>query len=169
MGNDNLNRWWLIITAVLILIIVATGAFFAFRYNPGREVLISQPNSTSYEGQILIDGAIAQPGYYPLKSEDTINTLVGASGGLAADADRTAIHLYIPHQNEVPSPQKVDINRAEVWLLEALPGIGNTKAQAILSYRQQNGAFHNVDELTLVPGISESIFQKLKELVAVSD
>jgi competence protein ComEA len=39
------------------------------------------------------------------------------------------------------SPQQVDINRADSWLLAALPGIGEAKAQAIINYRALHGPF----------------------------
>jgi competence protein ComEA len=171
MGADKLNRWWLIITGVLVLIIAAAGAFYALNHKPGQEILVSMPNSTEnqYPGQVLIDGAVSQPGFYPMKAQDNIASMVAASGGPATDADLSAIRIYIPRQGETQTTQKVDINRAESWLLEALPGIGSTKAQAIVDYRRQNGPFHNTQELTFVTGISDSIFQKIKDLITVSD
>jgi competence protein ComEA len=65
--------------------------------------------------------------------------------------------------------QKININRAEAWLLEALPGIGPTKAKAIIEYRQKNGFFRNVDELTKVNGISAALLEQIKPLVTVTD
>jgi competence ComEA-like helix-hairpin-helix protein len=66
-------------------------------------------------------------------------------------------------------PQKIDINRAEAWLLEALPGIGPSKAQAIIDYRQQNDGFSDITEITQVPGIGPSIYEDIKELITVGD
>jgi comEA protein len=66
-------------------------------------------------------------------------------------------------------PQKIDINRAEAWLLEALPGIGPSKAQAIINYRQQNGGFKHITEITEVEGIGPSIYEQIKELITVAD
>jgi comEA protein len=67
------------------------------------------------------------------------------------------------------SPQKIDINRAEAWLLEALPGIGPSKAQAIIDYRQQNGGFRSIIEITEVEGIGPSIYKQIKDLITVAD
>jgi competence protein ComEA len=169
MSTDNLNRFWLIATGFLILIILANGLFFAFRYNPGQKLEISANASPQYQGSILIEGAVAQPGFYPLKSADNLSSLLSASGGAMADADLDSLRLYIPYQTEKPSTQKININLAELWLLEALPGIGETKAQAILQYRQQFGPFQNIQEITEVPGISNAIFQNIKELITVSN
>ena len=71
--------------------------------------------------------------------------------------------------NPAELPQKIDINRAEAWLLEALPGIGEIKAQAIIAYRQQNGGFSHITEITKVEGIGPAIYEEIKELITVGD
>jgi competence protein ComEA len=65
-------------------------------------------------------------------------------------------------------PQRVDLNHADAWLLEALPGIGPGKAQAIVEYRATHGPFSCVEEISLVPGIGASTFETLRELVTVT-
>jgi len=67
------------------------------------------------------------------------------------------------------APQKIDINRAEAWLLEALPGIGPSKAQAIIAYRQQNGGFKHIIEITEVEGIGPAIYEEIKGLITAGD
>jgi len=71
--------------------------------------------------------------------------------------------------NPAELPQKIDINRSEAWLLEALPGIGESKAQAIIVYRQQNGGFKHIIEITEVDGIGPAIYEDIKDLITVSD
>jgi comEA protein len=71
--------------------------------------------------------------------------------------------------NPAEQPQKIDINRAEAWLLEALPGIGPSKAQAIIDYRQQNGGFKHITEITRVEGIGPAIYEQIKDLITVGD
>ena len=61
----------------------------------------------------------------------------------------------------------VNINTAGVEELKALPGIGPSKAAAIVAYRDQHGKFKSVDELKQVKGIGEGIYQKLKEEAVV--
>ncbi len=59
-------------------------------------------------------------------------------------------------------PQNVNINTADKALLTELPGIGPATADAILAYRQDNGNFKSIDELTKVKGIGEKSLAKLK-------
>ena len=66
-------------------------------------------------------------------------------------------------------PQKINLNRAEAWLLEALPEIGESRAQAIIDYREQNGPFHNINELIKVEGIGTATYEKIKDRITVAD
>lgn len=65
------------------------------------------------------------------------------------------------------SPAAIDINRANVSELSRLPGIGASKAQAIIDYRQASGPFHSVDELTKVRGIGEKTLERFKVYATV--
>ena len=56
----------------------------------------------------------------------------------------------------------VNINTANAGQLITLPGIGPKLAEAILTYRQQNGEFQSVDELTKVKGIGDKLLARLK-------
>jgi len=55
------------------------------------------------------------------------------------------------------------------WLLEALPGIGEVTAQAIMDYRSENGPFKRTEDLLKVTGIGPAIFEKIKDYITVSD
>jgi comEA protein len=63
--------------------------------------------------------------------------------------------------------QTVNINTATAEELDALPGIGPTKAQAIIDYRNQNGSFQSVEEIQKVKGIKEGEFGKIKDMIRV--
>jgi competence protein ComEA len=104
-----------------------------------------------------------------LKAGDTIDDLLQAAGGATSAADPDGIELHIPFAGEAAAPQKVDLNRAGGWLLQALPGIGETRARAIIDYRQQNGGFRYIGEITDVEGIGTATYEKIKELITVSD
>lgn len=126
------------------------------------------PSGQPVEGEIYIGGAVGSPGAYPLRAGDSIEALVQAAGGTTSSANLSGLKLYIPREGE-QEPQKVDINRAEVWLLEALPGIGETRARAIIAYRERNGPFRNINELTRVEGIGVATCEQIKHLITVAD
>jgi competence protein ComEA len=55
----------------------------------------------------------------------------------------------------------VNVNAADVdTLARELKGIGNSKAQAIVDYRQKHGAFRSIDELAMVKGISQKLIER---------
>ena len=68
-----------------------------------------------------------------------------------------------------PEPQRVNINTASTQILDALPGIGEVKAQAIVDYRNQKGPFRRVDELLNVPDIGPITYKALRDLVTVGE
>lgn len=62
---------------------------------------------------------------------------------------------------------KVNINTADANELEGLPGIGPAKAEAIIKYRKEHGAFKSVDDLVNVKGIGDKIMEKVKGSVEI--
>jgi len=163
------NRYWSLSIILLIAVIITGGVIAWQRYRPPHPIEISLPPSLELEGEIYLGGAVSNPGFYPLKSGDSIETLVQAAGGTTSNADLAGVKLYIPSIGEEEEPQKIDLNRAEAWLLTALPGIGETIAQRIIDYRQKNVGFHNITEITRVEGIGPSTYEQIKELITVAD
>ena len=83
----------------------------------------------------------------------------------------TAVESALP---EEPSPSEseepagpVDLNTADVEELMTLPGIGETRAKAIVAYREEHGPFTYVEDLIQVPGIGEGILEGLMDQVTV--
>lgn len=164
-----LNKYWAL-TIILLIAVIVTGGIIAWaRYRQPQTIEISLPPSPQFQGEIYLGGAVSNPGLYPLKSGDSIEALIQAAGGFTDNADLTRLKIYIPIAGEKEEPQKIDINRAEAWLLEALPGIGEGRAQTIIDYRQQHGAFHNISELTNVEGIGPSTYEQIKNLITVAE
>ncbi len=62
---------------------------------------------------------------------------------------------------------KVNINTASAEELSTLPGIGQSKAAAIVTYRKTNGDFKTVDDLSKVKGIGDKILEKIKPEITV--
>lgn len=66
--------------------------------------------------------------------------------------------------------EPVNINTADVEALAAaLNGVGEAKAKAIVAYREENGAFHSADELTLVKGIGQRLVDLNRESIKVGE
>lgn len=63
--------------------------------------------------------------------------------------------------------QKIDINTADKEQLMTLSGIGEAKAESIIRYRAEHGNFAQIEDITNVDGIGESLFQKIKEYIYV--
>ncbi len=61
----------------------------------------------------------------------------------------------------------LNLNTATLDELQTLPGIGLTRAQQIIDYRQAHGGFHSIDELKDISGIGDATFARLKDLVIV--
>ncbi len=171
MIASRLSQYWTLITILLVAIIAIGGIVAWVRYSPSHPIEISMPPGQEVPGKIYIGGNVTNPGFYPVKAGDCIEALIQAAGGATSSANLSELKLklYILETGEEQEPQKIDINRAEAWLLETLPGIGETKAQAIIAYREQNGPFHNINELTRVKGIGVAIYEKIKHLITVAD
>jgi competence protein ComEA len=164
------DRFYLFITVFLAIAAIAGGVMLAVQHSRSQpvEIFLSQTEPPELSGELYIGGAVANPGIYPIKENDTLQTLL-SDAGVESDADLSHIELYIPREGEDQFPQKIDINRAEPWLLEALPGIGEVLAQRIVDYRSVNGPFKRIEDLLKVSGIGSATFENIKDYITVSD
>ena len=150
--------------------IIAISSIVAWsRYSRSQLVEISIPPTPELQSEIYIGGAVINPGFYPLKAGDTAEALIQAAGGTSSSADLGWLKLYSPQTEEKAQMQKIDLNRAEAWLLEALPEIGETRAQDIINYRKRNGPFRNITDIIKVEGIGTATYEKIKHLITVAD
>jgi competence protein ComEA len=147
------------------------------------------------EVTIDIAGEVIKPGVYKLKADARVNDALIMAGGLGAKADRDWVEknlnqaeklvdgqkIYIPKLGENISTTStnqvlgqsssgskiIKINTATAEQLDQLTGIGPAIAQRIIDYRTKNGGFKNVDELKLVSGIGDKLFEKIKDEIAL--
>jgi competence protein ComEA len=164
------DRAYLFITVLLLIAAIAGGIMLGMQRsgNPPVEIVLSETEPTQQNGELYVGGAVANPGIYPWQEGDTLQTVL-LDAGIESDADLSHIEIYVPQAGETASPQKIDINRAEPWLLEALPGIGEVLAQRIVDYRNQNGPFKIVEDLLKVSGIGSGTLENIKDYITVSD
>jgi len=169
MTTSKFNKYGTLFTILLVAIIAISSIVAWSRYSRSQPIEISIPSAQELPGRIYIGGAVSNPGFYALKAGDTIEALIQAAGGTTDSADLGWLKLYVLQTEEEEQPQKINLNRAEVWLLKALPGIGETRAQDIIDYRQQNGPFRHISEIIKVEGIGTATYEKIKDLITVAD
>jgi competence protein ComEA len=87
-------------------------------------------------------------------------TLEETSGNKEGSTDSNKAESNENDGNETDS-EKVNINTAGKEELMTLSGIGEAKADAIIAYREANGAFHSTEEIMQISGIKEGIYQKI--------
>jgi competence protein ComEA len=164
------DRFYLFTTVFLLIAAMAGSIMLAVQHsrNQSVEIVLSQIEPPEQSGELYISGAVPNPGLYPWQEGDTIQSLL-LSAGAEPDADLSHIEIHVPREGKEQSPQKIDINRAEPWLLDALPGIGEVTAQAIVDYRNENGPFERVEDLLNVKGIGQGTLDKIKDYITVSD
>jgi competence protein ComEA len=138
-------------------------------------------------------GAVVEPGIVELAPGARVVDAVAAAGGLAPDGDPSGVNLaralvdgeqlVVPKVGEVPPPQvapgggaapsapgaipRVSLNQADVAELDTLPRIGPALAQRIIDWREANGPFTDVSQLTEVAGIGDAVYSGLVDLVSL--
>lgn len=142
---------------------------------------------------IIVDvgGAVKTPQVVELKENSRVADAISAAGGLTEQADTAGINqaafltdgekVYIPEKGESgtiisgitsaagseATQQKININTATSEELQTLDGIGPVTAEKILTYRDHNGAFQNIEDLKNVDGIGDKTFENLKEHITI--
>ena len=111
------------------------------------------------QAQALSDG---QQIYVPTKEEAEEKELTAPGEDSAGSSSVSS-----GGDTEAGSQGKINLNTADAESLQTLSGIGQSKAEAILAYREEYGSFSSIEEIMKVPGIKESTFSKIKDKIAV--
>ncbi|MGN0349176.1 MAG: helix-hairpin-helix domain-containing protein [Roseburia sp.] len=162
---------------------------------PSKEVQIATQTAQAAEQvyYVHVCGAVKIPGVYMLTEGARVYEAIALAGGFAEDALADYINqaayisdgqmLYIPREGERAEPErmervpygitgeasdgKVNLNTASVEELMTLPGIGETKAKGIVSYRTEHGDFSSPEEIMNVEGIKEGLYNRVKDNIKV--
>ena len=146
-----------------------------------------QRRKTARKIVAVVCGAVENPGVYELPENSRVYEAVAMAGGMTEDAGMEAVNqaefvtdgqmLRIPTMEEVAAAQEesesnvddglLDINRASVADFMTLPGIGQSKAEALFQYREAHGRFSSIEEIMNVDGIKEGVFNKIKDSIKV--
>lgn len=135
---------------------------------------------------VYVCGAVAKPGVYKLTPDSRIVSAVEAAGGFLPEAVMEAVNLAEPIRDgmQITVPDKesfaagaeaisreerglLNINTATAAELCTLSGIGETKAEAILAYREEIGRFYSIEQLKEVSGIGDSLFNQIKNSIYI--
>lgn len=145
---------------------------------------------------VYVCGAVKDPGVYMLEPGSRVCDAIDAAGGLLSEASITywnqAEQVYDGEMIEIPTAEeakqllesasqsiaaegedpattdsRININTASKAELTELPGIGDTKAAAIISYRETHGNFTSIEDIMNVSGIKEGSFEKIKDLIRI--
>lgn len=159
--------------------------------NPGVEGSVggqggTQQAASEREVCVYVCGAVQNPGLVTLPSGSRAGDAVDMAGGMTVEADDAYVNLaarvedgekiFIPTRDEVLVLEKaqeaqenglVNINTADSGGLCTLPGIGESRAADIISYREKNGSFGSIEDIMKVPGIKESAFEKIRDRITV--
>lgn len=146
------------------------------------EVITTSPLANDSTSDIVVEikGAVKYPGIYILPSTALVNDVITLAGGVTSYANLSNVSLvgklannqmiYIPSHMEggTTTSKLVNINAASLAELMTLPGIGESKAQSVIEYRNKVGGYHQIEDIMKVPGIGEAMFAKIKDYISVS-
>lgn len=144
---------------------------------------------------VYVCGEVVSPGVYVLEEGARIGDAVETAGGFTKSASRDYWNLAelltdgqmirFPTAEEAKErdmsagaegtsaePQstdsgRVNLNTADVTQLMTIPGIGQTRAEAILSYREEHGPFSKPEDIMKVSGIKNALFEKMKDYITI--
>lgn len=143
---------------------------------------------------VHVCGSVVSPGVYEVAKKDRAIDAITKAGGFCQGAAKDAINLaqllmdeqrlYIPSQEEVEkglyqveqavnisldeeNGSQVNINVASKEELMTLPGIGEAKAESIISFREEHDGFQSIEDLQKITGIKQAIFQKVKDYITI--
>ena len=141
--------------------------------------------------EIIVDvkGAVKKVQPYTMKSNQRVKDVLDKAG-ILPQADLSQINLaeklidqkliYVPKKGErtgsqgttasastQSTQQPINLNLAQETDLVEIPGIGPSKAQSIIAYRDEKGGFKTVEDLKEIKGIGDKTFEKLKDYFTV--
>lgn len=108
--------------------------------------------------------------YIMTKTESCVDGQTEKKAGIqtSPDSDMQTTDRNV-RSNSAPALENglVNLNTADVAALMTLPGIGESRAKAIISYREQHGAFAQIEDIMKISGIKQAAFSKIKDKITV--
>ncbi len=139
------------------------------------------PEPPEKEILVYVCGEVSAPDVYRLPEGARAADAVRMAGGFTENASETSVNLAeklsdgemirIPDresgEREKTGDGRINLNTAGPETLQTLPGIGESRAEDIIRYRETHGPFQKCEDVMKVPGIKEKAYEKLKDRIAV--
>lgn len=159
-------------------------------FNSGDYEEQSKTNASSDVWYVQVAGAVNNPGVYELPADSRVFEAIEAAGGLRDDAfdkdinqasllaDGQKLYIYTVSEQEEKALKEaedkasdglVNINSASESELMTLPGIGKSKAEAIITYRKEHGNFNAITDIKNIPGIKDGVYLKICDSIKVTN
>ena len=151
-------------------------------------------STESYAGNsayVYVTGAVKYPGVYEVSPGTRVFQVIDKAGGFIGEADIESLNLAATVQdgsvirvndvsrkagndalNDISDGAMagnglININTASLAELTGINGIGESRAQAIIAYREENGPFPSIEAIKKVSGIKDGLFNKIKDQITV--
>ena len=154
--------------ALIVILITAIGAglYGLEQRQPFNDEALELSGPVSIDGsfRVRVDDGLPHSGVYTMPVDTTLGELGDIIG-----SDVGSYEVVV--QSTAPGgqgSQRIDLNHADPWLLQALPGVGEKRAAAIVRYREEHGGFRATEELLFVDGIGPATFDGIEDLVMVT-
>ena len=153
-----------------------------------KNIFVKEETKEKKSIYVYVCGAVMQAGVYELQQDSRVYEAIQKAGGFAENADISEINqaallqdeeqIYVPAAGEVDhslkeegeagdAGGKVNLNTATKEELMTLAGIGESKADSIIKYREEHGKFQSIEDIKQIEGIKDGVFQKIKDLITV--
>ncbi len=173
------------VSAMVVLLLVCVGLIFARNWQQQR---LREAAAVELESEVIIEvrGAVPRPGYHAVPAPARVFRALAAAGvqgeaeGLVDAGLEPGTRLVVEAEPDgglrvrlEPMDQllvvglPVDVNTASATALDAIPGVGQSRAQAIVSERERNGPYETVEALSRVRGIGPATVESLRPFVTV--
>ena len=157
---------------------------------------VAAAESTKAPAYVYVIVAVNRPGVYEVREDSRVFEVIERAGGFREDAAAESLNLASTVRDgavyQVLSREEyekaggssgsgategaasgagnrglVNINTASVTELTGINGIGESRAQAIVTYREENGGFSCIEDIMKVSGIKDGLFNKIKDQITV--
>lgn len=154
---------------------------------PGNPVNGKLPEKDGDRVAIHICGEVKNPGVYLFSETPRVVDVIKKAGGFTKKADTESINqaekvadgtqLVIEDKSSKrkrktsgegkTEDNRINLNTAAKEELMTLPGIGEAKAEQIITFREENGRFSQIEDIKKISGIKDGVFNRIRDMIKV--